>query len=54
MSKEKAKDKYTTVVKKYSNSGRIKAYKKHIGKKVTVIIEDRELGDMLELNEEKY
>ena len=41
MSKEKPKKEYTTVVKKYSNSGRIKAYKSHIGKKVRVIVETK-------------
>lgn len=54
MSKEKPKKEYTTKVKKFGNGARIKAYKKHIGKKVKIIIEERDLDDMLELNEKKY
>ena len=50
MSREKPKNQYTTTVKKYGNGAKIKGYKKHIGKKVTVNIDERDLGDILELN----
>ena len=39
MKRNKPSDEYETVVVKQGNGARIKAYKKHIGKKAKVIVE---------------